>query len=283
MPRPVFAIVCSLSIVLSASTARAGANTGAAVGLTWDANALRSSPPLATPQGFPLYLTVQNAHDVRQLAVHLSWTPYRAGADCFRVRPLGRAVACSTYTAPPAGTTFAESSYTWTALFATPPVSPFCLVYWVTGSDCDSTAFPQFVVADARARDSAGGTDALGYSGCTVLNGGAEAGGAALRSGPPGDGEGQLPTRLALFARPNPAVGGALIRFELPRPVPCELSILDVAGALVRRAEVEVHSQRGSFRWDLSRGDGRRARPGVYFARLVTPAGTRVVPLTVLR
>ena len=49
------------------------------------------------------------------------------------------------------------------------------------------------------------------------------------------------------------------------------------------RAHPSVRAQRGSFRWDLSRGDGRRVRPGVYFARLVTPAGTRVVPLTVLK
>src|SRR6266536_679230 len=103
MSRSLMAAVCSILLVVALSTARAGNNAGASVELTWDANALRATPPAPSVQGFPLYLTVHNAHDMRQLAVRLSWVPYSASSDCFRVLPLGRAVACSTYTAPAAG------------------------------------------------------------------------------------------------------------------------------------------------------------------------------------
>ena len=51
----------------------------------------------------------------------------------------------------------------------------------------------------------------------------------------------------------------------------------------MRRARPDVRAQRGVFEWDLARDDGRRVRPGLYFARLTTPAGIRVAPVTVLR
>lgn len=282
MFRPFLVFICSLCLMTSVSSVRAGSNAGASVELKWDANTLRSSP-----SGFPLYLTVYDAPDLRQLAIHLSWTPYEASRDCFRVMPAGRAVACNTFAAPSAGATFADSAYAWTMLFATAPPSPQCLVYWVTGTSCDSTAFPQFAVTDVRALDTSGASDTLTSRGCVILNRSAALSGAELSRatprGPGGEGAEALPTRLALFASPNPMVGEAVIRFELPGQMTYHLALYDVSGALVLEANPAVRAQRGSFRWDLIRSDGQRARPGVYFARLTTPAGTRVVPVTVLK
>ncbi len=282
MIRSFMAVMCSMWLMTPVSTIRAANNARASVELAWDASALRSSSA-----GFPLYLTVYDAPDLRQLATHLSWVPYDASRDCFRVMPAGRAVACNAFAAPSAGATLADSAYAWTMLFATAPPSPQCLVYWVTGTNCDSTAFPQFVVTDVRAMDSSGASDTLTSRGCVILNRSAALSGAALSRatprGPADEGDQALPTRLALFASPNPLVGEAVLSFELPGPISYHLALYDVSGALVLEASPAVRAQRGSFRWDLIRGDGQRARPGVYFARLTTSAGTRVVPVTVLK
>ncbi len=271
--------VCLMALVPSA---HAGKNAGASVELSWDANALRS-----TPSGFPLCLAVYDARDLRQLAIHVSWTPYDPGGDCFRLKPAGKAGACDSLRALPVGASLEDSSYVWTVLFASAPASPQYLIYWITGTSCDSTASPRFLVTDVRALDSSGASDTLTSRGCVILNNSMAFGVAALTQSiphiPTGEMDETLPTRLALFASPNPLVGAAMLRFDLPGPIPYRLAIYDVSGALVLDANPVVRAQRGSFRWDLTRRDGERVRPGVYFARLTNSAGSRVVPLTVLK
>lgn len=282
MFRPFLVVMWSMCLLAFASTTRAGRNAGASVELRWDEGALRSSTA-----GFPLYLTVHNAPDLRQLAIRLSWVPFDVSGDCFRMVPAGLAVGCEDFAVPTPRATSVDSAYDWTILFSSAPPSPQCLVYWVTGTTCGSIQFPEFVVTDVRALDSAGNGDTLASRGCVILNQRDAVGGPSLiRSEPAGgegDANGALPTRLALYSSPNPPVGEAMIRFELPGPITHHLALYDVTGALVLEAMPIVRAQRGIFRWDLTRADGQRARPGVYFARLTTPAGSRVVPVTVLK
>ena len=275
-------MTCLALLMALAPSARAGNNAGASVELTWDANALRFSP-----SGFPLCLAVYDAPDLRQLAIHVSWSPNVSGGDCFHLAPVGRALVCDRPASGYVGATPPDSSYLWTVLFASAPNSPQHLVYWVTGSSCDSSASPRFAVTDVRALDSAGASDTLISRGCLILNGATTAAAAALIQAPPhgpsDEVQEALPTRLALFASPNPLVGAAMIRFDLPGAISYRLALYDVSGALVLDATPVVRAQRGSFRWDLTRRDCQRVHPGVYFARLTTSAGSRVVPLTVLK
>ncbi len=275
-------MTCSVCLMAFVPCVQAGNNAGASVELAWDANALRSSP-----SGFPLCLAVYDAPDLRQLVIHVSWTPYDPGGDCFRLKPAGKAVACDSLRALPVGTSLEDSSYVWTVLFASAPASPQHLIYWITGTSCDSTASPRFLVTDVRALDSSGASDTLTSRGCVILNSAMAFGAADVTQSispmPSGEMGEALPTRLALFANPNPLVEAATIRFDLPGPISCHLAIYDVSGALVLDASPVVRAQRGSFRWDLTRRDGERVHPGVYFARLTSSAGSRVVPLTVLK
>jgi hypothetical protein len=89
---------------------------------------------------------------------------------------------------------------------------------------------------------------------------------------------------LTLTAVPNPALSSTLLRFTLPRPMAFRLGVYDVSGRLVRRAAVSPDvGGNGQFVWDLTAEDGQRVRAGVYYARLVSAVGSRVVTVTVLR
>jgi hypothetical protein len=89
---------------------------------------------------------------------------------------------------------------------------------------------------------------------------------------------------LGLAVAPVPARSSAHLEFSLAKPGETKLAIYDVAGRLVRsivaqRLEPGVHR----YGWDLRTQGGQPVGSGVYFARLNTPAGTRVTRLVVLR
>ncbi len=88
-------------------------------------------------------------------------------------------------------------------------------------------------------------------------------------------------------ARPNPsrAGAGATLAFALPRAMErVELALFDLAG---RRVATLARGPKGSgaqvARWDGKDENGREARAGVYFARLVTEDGSTSTKLVVLR
>jgi hypothetical protein len=83
-----------------------------------------------------------------------------------------------------------------------------------------------------------------------------------------------LATRL-LPCRPNPTRSGTVIRYEIARPGPVEVSIFDVLGRLVMTLD-QGHRESGRYEaaWTGMSGDGQRVRPGVYFYRLRTPGFT---------
>jgi hypothetical protein len=78
-----------------------------------------------------------------------------------------------------------------------------------------------------------------------------------------------LPTTLAFAApRPNPSSGVVAFDFDLPRPAAVRLSIFGARGEVVRAlASGDRPAGRHHATWDGRDARGRRAPPGLYFAR----------------
>ena len=84
---------------------------------------------------------------------------------------------------------------------------------------------------------------------------------------PPGS---NLPAELS-FGRPYPNPAAAALRFALalPKPAGIELSVLDLQGRVVWKLRDRFEAGYRTVVWDGRDAIGRRARAGVYFARLV--------------
>jgi hypothetical protein len=84
-------------------------------------------------------------------------------------------------------------------------------------------------------------------------------------------------TALLALARPqpNPSRNTTLLRFSLPAAGRARLEVVDVSGRRVGNFEGEFPAGPQSWRWDGRGPDGGTAGAGLYFARLVTPWGTR--------
>jgi hypothetical protein len=88
----------------------------------------------------------------------------------------------------------------------------------------------------------------------------------------------------ALRARPNPAVGGTTLSFEMSEGAPIRLFIYDVAGRLVRRLwERPVPSGHVDAWWDGRDDRGRAVGRGLYLARLTWAGGESITRLTVFK
>jgi hypothetical protein len=91
-----------------------------------------------------------------------------------------------------------------------------------------------------------------------------------------------MPTKLGLSVFPNPLRTRATIAWALPAAGRVSIKLYDASGRIVRDL---VGSQMGegkySVTWDGRAADGRRIANGVYFCKLVTPAGTRQQKLVV--
>ncbi|MCC6653505.1 MAG: hypothetical protein IT348_20305 [Candidatus Eisenbacteria bacterium] len=82
----------------------------------------------------------------------------------------------------------------------------------------------------------------------------------------------------------NPVRGTAELRWGSLRRAMIDLTVLDVAGRIVRRLEHRVaDAGPGSTRWDGRDDSGVLVGPGIYFARLLGADGARSVRLVVLR
>jgi hypothetical protein len=112
--------------------------------------------------------------------------------------------------------------------------------------------------------------------------------GAVLRILPPDATAAPLPAAAGLSMlrsiNPNPARGGSIVHYELPRPGTVALAVYDPAGRLVRILE-EASREAGSHRvtWDGHDGKGRPVAAGVYFVQLRTGSAREARSLTVLR
>jgi hypothetical protein len=77
-------------------------------------------------------------------------------------------------------------------------------------------------------------------------------------------------------AFPNPCNPRTEIRYELDRPGPVRLHVIDLRGRLVRSLVDESSAPQGvrTVAWDGRDDSGRKAATGVYFFMLVTESGT---------
>ncbi len=92
------------------------------------------------------------------------------------------------------------------------------------------------------------------------------------------------PGPLALARpQPNPSRGTTLLRFSLPAAGHARLEIVDVTGRRMGGFEGEFSAGVQTWRWDGRGADGGASGAGLYFARLVTPWGTRTERLVRLR
>jgi hypothetical protein len=270
-------------LITGAWPAVAGGNAGGTVHLTWDSDGQIATEAVPKATVFPLFLRIEGAPDIRQLAINLKWMPFDSLGQCYKVVPAAEDSSCGwAVEEPPAGGFEGDSTYTWSIRFPA-GAQKSCVVYWVSMATCDSVPPGKFYVGDARVKDSAGFVD-------TLLN----VGDTKLLGGPRPDSISQAPQfnldhpggagELILTATPNPGRSLILVRFDLPSAMPFSLGIFDVSGRLVRRADVvPTAGGSGAYAWDLRDGAGQRVRVGVYFARLSTSAGSRAVPLAVLR
>ena len=90
-------------------------------------------------------------------------------------------------------------------------------------------------------------------------------------------------SELALRAlTANPGRGPASLEFALPQAGPIDLSVLDVMGHRVAQLASGVRpAGRHRVVWDVGAG-ARRVPAGIYFVRLVTPAGNRLQRIVIL-
>ncbi len=87
--------------------------------------------------------------------------------------------------------------------------------------------------------------------------------------------------RLAELA---PGQGRARFRIELPAPMATKVVVYDVMGRRIRTAhEGPMPAGRNYVSWDGHDGAGARVSSGMYFVRLSTTAGSRVVRVPMLR
>jgi hypothetical protein len=80
----------------------------------------------------------------------------------------------------------------------------------------------------------------------------------------------ELPVALSLSgAHPNPSMADVGIALALPRAAQVEFAVFDVQGRQVWAAAPRAYAAgRWRLRWSGELPGGRRARPGIYMARI---------------
>jgi hypothetical protein len=88
---------------------------------------------------------------------------------------------------------------------------------------------------------------------------------------------------LTLSAFPNPIVSSAVIRFAVPSAGPVSVAIYDLRGAHVATLVNETRGPGTHLATWNRRAGGKELGPGVYFARVTHPAGSKSHRMVVLR
>lgn len=92
------------------------------------------------------------------------------------------------------------------------------------------------------------------------------------------------PGPAALFApSPNPTATGTTLAFRLARPERVRLDVVDATGRRLRTLHEGMLAPGEHQRWWDGSAGGRRVAPGLYFAVLRTPEGTRTSRIAIVR
>jgi hypothetical protein len=84
------------------------------------------------------------------------------------------------------------------------------------------------------------------------------------------------PDVMSLSVTPRPATRGLEIKLAVSQEMPVEVAVYDASGKRVRRLYAgRVTAGARSFTWDARDEGGHASSPGIYFARIDTPRGTR--------
>ncbi len=119
--------------------------------------------------------------------------------------------------------------------------------------------------------------------GAYALAGGFWVGGPAGNVGVPA-GEALPRVFAAGLAGPNPSSGASVLRLDLPEARRVRVALYGLDGRAVRvLLDGERGAGRHTVRWDGAGEDGRRAAPGIYFARIEAGASRASVRLVRLQ
>ncbi len=145
-----------------ASIAHAGRNAGGTAWLTWNREQVVTSLSSVPSGAFPLYLRLEGASDIRQLATHLTYSPADS-LGCYLIVPVSSdtSALCGWNTAVHPGADFdGDTTYTWSTVFPTSSEKN-CIAYLVSARGCTSAQPAEFWLTSVKVRDSAGQIDTI--------------------------------------------------------------------------------------------------------------------------
>ncbi|HEY6195552.1 MAG TPA: FlgD immunoglobulin-like domain containing protein [Candidatus Eisenbacteria bacterium] len=265
-------------------TVQAGNNAGGTAYLTWDVAG--QVPVLSQPvaQPFPLYLHLAGVPDIRSLAVSLRWAPYDSVGACYTMISGAPDESCGAGNDSLPGGPFAgDSSYTWSIRYAPGDGTKTCVQYWFSAASCDTAPPGKFAIASVAVLDGNGSVDTLRNVGDAKLSGvaGADTTWWGSATAPP------TPSAVAfwMLLHPNPTTGEVRLDVSLPSPEMIHLGIYDLAGRAVRQLEQggALGSGLHRYRWDLRDASGQRVPSGIYFARVASARGSRLMRIVVVK
>jgi len=94
----------------------------------------------------------------------------------------------------------------------------------------------------------------------------------------------ETPQVLAMSAYPNPFNPALTLQLAVPRTGPVEVAVFDLRGRRVRELlKGQQQAGRMMLRWDGADDRGRSMGAGVYFVRMVTTSGEKVVKIALVK
>jgi hypothetical protein len=150
--------------MLLSGVAHGGNNASGTAHLSWVQDSTVSELPAPPGARFPLFVLLEHAPDIRELAVTVRWSQTSSAGACYRLLPDSTTDESCGWAddRPPGGDFAGDTSYSWTIHFS-PTSQKDCIKYWVSAEQCDSVP-ATFYLSAAAAMDSLGAVDSLAGS-----------------------------------------------------------------------------------------------------------------------
>ena len=274
--------IVSIGAVLLASASFAGTNAGGAAYLSWDRVDTLATIQVPETDPFPLYVHIDGAPDIRELAITLRWMPDTTMSCSYRFVSSTLDDSCGAATdAPPGGAFAGDSSYTGSIEFAALDSARGCVTYSFSKAPCDTAPPGKFFISSILTMDSDGAVDTLAVVGAARIMGQSGVGPPDLSQRPVRP---VPPAQLSMMAWPNPTRATVNLDLTLPLSGEIRVGIYDLAGRCLRDLTHEwVRAGRHTYVWDLTSAQGGAVRSGIYFARVAAPGGRRLVRVVVVK